>query len=81
MSTEFSDAIKDQAYARDRGICQLCRQSVTRSAAVFHHVIPQEQNGQGTLRNCATLHKTCHDDLHGNPNELERFKQNWYATH
>ncbi|MFC3944920.1 group II intron reverse transcriptase/maturase [Pseudomonas gingeri NCPPB 3146 = LMG 5327] len=52
-------------YKRQKGLCQICRQAITKETGWHdHHVIYRSQGGGDTLDNRVLLHPVCHHQLH-----------------
>lgn len=49
----------DVLYARDSGICQICKRPVSREAASMDHIIPIVDGGAHALWNVQLTHLTC----------------------
>jgi 5-methylcytosine-specific restriction endonuclease McrA len=49
----------DVLYARDGGICQICKRPVSREAASMDHIIPIVDGGAHALWNVQLTHLTC----------------------
>jgi 5-methylcytosine-specific restriction endonuclease McrA len=49
----------DVIFLRDRGICSLCHQTVTRADASRDHIIPVTKGGEESYRNVVLAHKAC----------------------
>lgn len=64
----FSQQVKSKRYLLEGGVCKECRESVSPGEAVYHHIIPIDRGGDGSLQNCMLLHGKCHiacfDKLH-----------------
>ncbi len=69
LSTRKFKILKNEVFARDRGVCQLCKQ--TTMAPEPHHAIFRSQGGSDTLDNLLTLCWKCHREIHGGPNAQE----------
>lgn len=66
---EFTKVVRSACYTREHGICQFCGKSVLPTLATYHHILPIDSGGDGSLPNCMLLHRKCHIDqfeaLHG----------------
>jgi RNA-directed DNA polymerase len=52
-------------YARQKGLCVLCKQLITKETGWHdHHIIYRSQGGRDSLENRVLLHPACHQQLH-----------------
>ena len=55
----FSDAMKQQAYERQKGICTLCEKQFNMAEMEADHIIPWAKDGKTSAQNCQMLCKPC----------------------
>jgi 5-methylcytosine-specific restriction endonuclease McrA len=56
---EGEDVSLDAIFARDNGLCSICRLPVVRGQASLDHVIPLSEGGSHTEENVRLAHKRC----------------------
>ncbi|MHB0828007.1 MAG: HNH endonuclease [Schaalia turicensis] len=52
-------ALTDRIYARDQGVCHICRTQVRREDASLDHLIPVSRGGLSIESNLALAHLRC----------------------
>ena len=65
---------KDNVYARDRGECQYCGVSVSRTQATFDHVVPRRLGGKLTWDNAVVACRGCNQRKGGRTPEQARMR-------
>lgn len=56
--------VTDVVYEQFGGRCEYCGEPVSRSGAVFHHVINRCLNGASSVDNLVPRHPNCENDAH-----------------
>lgn len=51
-------------YARDNGVCHICKKHVPRKGFTLDHLIPLAHNGPHTHANLAVAHRSCNARMH-----------------
>ena len=65
--------LKDEVWARDRGVCQLCYRDTV--VPEFHHVIYKSQGGSDTIDNILLLCFDCHHTIHHGNHDSDKMRR------
>lgn len=57
---EFTAKIKEQAFARYKGLCGACQQQLQPPRVQYDHIIPDRLGGKPELANCMPMCTPCH---------------------
>jgi 5-methylcytosine-specific restriction endonuclease McrA len=63
MRLEFSRKTKDEAYGRNKGICEHCGLPFGAERPEYHHIKEAYLGGDNSLANCLVVHQRCHKRL------------------
>lgn len=55
------ETVLDILYARDKGICHICKQPVPRNEATKDHKRPRSRGGPNHLSNYGLAHEKCNN--------------------
>ena len=86
LSTRKLKVVKDQAWDRDKGLCQICGTMLSRDFVLYlegkpyfpeiHHVIfKSHEGGDDTIQNLLLACNNCHKIIHDGPHRSAEFRK------